>query len=102
FAGGSMFGSMTIKPVLPPERIFHLRFHSIARKPIWAFPPVLAPKGGALLCETFVNGALAQATASDKLPIRPGHLVMQTEHLRDALPQKGNVVREATEAPNVH
>src|SRR5438445_4834065 len=77
-------------------------FNLEPRKPVRAFPSILHAKTGDPRGQPVVQWSFAQAATSFKFTIGPGHLVVQTENLRDALTQKGAVVRPRSETANVH
>src|SRR5205807_3356283 len=123
---GVMFGGVIGKPVLAAERVFHIWFFRVAAdvrrwilidrsfirlvtsaataagEPVRALPSILCAKAGAARGEPVVQRSFAQAAPGFKFAVRPGHLVMQSENLRDALAQEGAAVRPRSEPANVH
>src|ERR1043166_4395908 len=102
FAGCVMFGGVIVEPVLASEAVFNGRrfnkAHSVdarmrwaeawTSEPVGALPTLLDPEASALRREALVQWTLPQVAASLKLPVWPGHLIVQPERFGHALAQK--------------
>src|SRR6516225_5517056 len=97
-----MLARMAIKPVLAAKRVFRDWLNAASGKPIWPFPTVLAPKAGVLTRKHVMQRCLARTATGLELAIRPGHLVMQSEHFGHSFAQEFSVVSPWSEPADIH
>src|SRR5437588_11745667 len=92
---------MAIEPVLAAKRILRRRFDAAAGEPIRPFPTVFAAETRILSRQQIMQRCFASAATGLELAVRPGHLIMEPEHLGHTLAKECAVIRPWREAPNV-